>query len=81
MIEYNSLRIAINLITVFITFKVAEFVKFIVISWYKKNNLQYGAKIQSGCGCICTICNRKASFKMINFWSKRSAFVLKMYFV
>ena len=33
MIEYNSLRIAINLITVFITFKVTEFVNLILISY------------------------------------------------
>ena len=55
MIQYNNLHIAINLLTVFITFNVTEFVKFIAISYKKKINLQYGAKIQTGRECICTI--------------------------
>ena len=58
MIQYNNLHISINLIIVFITFKVAEFVNLIVIYIVSNKNkiiLQYGAKIQSGRECICTI--------------------------
>ena len=58
MIQYNNLHISINLIIVFITFKVAEFVNLIFIYIVSNKNKvirQYGAKIQSGRECICTI--------------------------